>query len=184
MSYSPWNYFITIESDFAKTTRYVEITPHNYGTFSIEYAKILLASSSEIDVICKIFCRNIYPAQKCENINDYRNLIMKHYPRFCDNKIALDGYKIELLPWLDWKNNKNPPWWKSYNNVKHERNKYYHEANLENTIGSLAGLMSLLLYYYRVVENKFPVTFTKIFCSESLPVNIIAKGKKDLPDFG
>jgi hypothetical protein len=39
-----WNYFIALERDLETTTRYVEFTPANFSTYSIEFAHLLFAA--------------------------------------------------------------------------------------------------------------------------------------------
>jgi hypothetical protein len=51
MSFPHWQYFIAIESDLENTARYVEVTPGNFRTYSVEYARILLSAGSEVDVM-------------------------------------------------------------------------------------------------------------------------------------
>ncbi len=39
-----WNYFLAIESDLEKVSRYIEFAENNYGVYSIELAHLLLTS--------------------------------------------------------------------------------------------------------------------------------------------
>ena len=52
------------------------------------------------------------------------------------------------MPWENWACSKNPLWWKSYNNVKHERDAYFQEATLKNALNALGGLLALTYHYY------------------------------------
>lgn len=148
MIYQHWQYFITLDSDLDNTSRYVEIGPENYKTFSIQFVQILLASCSEIDVVAKILCKNLDPLQKPENMDEYRSIITKTCPNFNTMIITVPHYGLQLIPWEDWKQDKNPLWWKIYNKVKHERDSFFKEANLENTINAVAGLFVLVVYLY------------------------------------
>ncbi|MCP9290726.1 hypothetical protein [Gracilimonas sediminicola] len=144
-----WEYFLAIEDDLVKTSRFVDFSTDNYPTYSIEFAKIILSSASEFDVIAKLICNKISPNKKAGNINDYREIIINEYPKFPTMEINLTRYGIKLKPWASWENDSNPSWWTSYNNVKHERNKFYHEATLGNALQSSAGLLCGLLYLFR-----------------------------------
>jgi hypothetical protein len=53
-----------------------------------------------------------------------------------------------VAPWIEWQKGKNPEWWRNYNGVKHERDKFFKEANLGNTVNALGGLMALAGYLY------------------------------------
>ena len=61
----------------------------------------------------------------------------------------MPSHVLDFQPWLSWSSGTNPPWWKSYNNVKHERGKYFRDANLGNVLESAAGLLVLLVYFYQ-----------------------------------
>lgn len=151
MTYSNWQYFLAIESDLEKTTRYVEISHKNYHTYSIEFARIFLSAGSEVDVIAKDLCNRINPHGAYKNINDYRNTITTKYPKFFSMEVTLPRYSLSLKPWSSWgaTPQENPVWWRSYNYVKHRRNEAFEEANLENTLNCIAGLFCLLLYCYQ-----------------------------------
>lgn len=43
--------------------------------------------------------------------------------------------------------------WRSYNNVKHERNNYYHEATLKNALDALGALFILNYEFARHSKN-------------------------------
>lgn len=125
-----WNYFLALERDLETTSRYIEFIEANFETYSIELAHLLLASSSEIDVVIKGLCALIAPGEKRENIDDYRKIIKSHLPEFIDESIFINRYGISLKPWDNWLGEVNPNWWRSYNKVKHERDIYFDQANL------------------------------------------------------
>ena len=129
-----WNYFLALEKEAITISRYIEFTKENSSVFSMELLKLLFSSSSEIDVVMKLVCKKINKTSKASNISHYKTVFMKAYPEFSSVDVVLPRYGLTLRPWLNWKNNKRPDWWAAYNNVKHERNKYYNEANLINTL--------------------------------------------------
>jgi hypothetical protein len=183
MSFPYWQYYLAIELSLEETTRFVEATPDNYKTYSIEYARLLLSASSEIDVVCKLLCQKIDSTANPQNINEYRHIITNKYPNFYKMKVVIPRYGIEFFPWLKWQRSTNPDWWKSYNNVKHERSNHFAEANLENTFNAVAGLFSLLLYYYKpeLFSLKLPLS-DKLFTIEDVPATLV-DGHFSLPDF-
>jgi hypothetical protein len=75
-SHPHWQYFVALESDLEHTARYVEIVPSNFKTYSIEFARILLSASSEVDVVCKLVCEGINRNKAYENIDHYRECIL------------------------------------------------------------------------------------------------------------
>lgn len=148
------NYYRIIETDLKKMSRYIEFTTANLDTYSTELTRLLLTASSEIDVILKIICRFYEPQAKLENINHYRPIILNNLETVPDEKVILPYYGLTITPWEDWKEDKNPDWWKSYNNVKHQRNRYYKESNLRNTLYSVSALLIFVTYYYKIVSSR------------------------------
>ena len=145
-----WNYLLAIERDLDALSRYVEFDPRNFNCFSIEIARILLASAAEVDVVCKLICKKINPKSKADNINKYRDEIKPAYPVIPKFKVLLPRYGLTLNPWNNWtKMNGVPDWWTANNKIKHQRDSQYARANLQNALNAVAGLFVLLLYLYK-----------------------------------
>ena len=51
-----WNYLIALERDLEVASRYVEFCQRNFDVYSIEFAHLLLAAASEVDVVAKLLC--------------------------------------------------------------------------------------------------------------------------------
>lgn len=143
-----WQYFVALEADLAATTRFVEPTSANMACYSIEFARILLAAGSEVDVLCKVLCQEHQLPVSPVNIHGYRAAITARFPNFTKLEIQLPRYSLIRLPWQQWDQNKNPNWWRSYNDVKHERHGHFASANLGNAIDAVAGLFTLVSYLY------------------------------------
>jgi hypothetical protein len=144
-----WNYFLAIEEDLSKVARFVEFSTENLSTYSIEIAHILLAAASEVDVIAKMLCKKINPDSPSSRIDEYRNEIRPHYTHIEKMPVLIRRYGLTFTPWLNWQEDKSPNWWKEYNNIKHERNSHFPEANLQNALNAMGGLFILLLYLYK-----------------------------------
>ncbi len=145
-----WNYLLAIESDLEVLSRFIEFDEKNYNSFSLEIARILLTSSSEIDVVCKQLCRKIDQSSSAGNIHQYRDEIILKYPQIIEFTVSIPRYDLTLKPWISWNDpNSAPKWWTAYNKVKHQRESYYESANLENVINSVTGLFVLNLYFYK-----------------------------------
>ncbi|KQO40965.1 hypothetical protein ASF15_20860 [Pseudomonas sp. Leaf83] len=149
-----WNYYIALEQDLSKVSRFIEFSEDNFETYSIELAHLLLAASSEVDVVLKSLCNMKNNQKNHKNINHYKETIATNLPELIHEKCFIHRYGLELTPWSNWASKENPLWWGSYNNVKHERNSHFHEANLKNTLNSVAALSLVTLYYYREVFSQ------------------------------
>ena len=145
-----WNYFLALESDLASISRYIEFDEKNFDTFSIELARLLLASASEVDVIAKGICEFLDPKARPQGIFDYQKIIIGSLPEFADETVFLPRYNLKFQPWTDWRKGAHPTWWTSYNKVKHHRGDRFNEANLRNTLHSMGGLLISMFYYYKL----------------------------------
>jgi hypothetical protein len=149
-SFIHWNYFIALENDLAQVSRYIEFDRQNFKTYSIELAHLLLASASEVDVIAKGICGYLEPLTRAENINNYQEIICRNLPQFAKESVYVPRFNLTLNPWTNWKVNKNPFWWKSYNKVKHERSEHFADANLKNVLNAMGGLLITIFYFYKL----------------------------------
>ena len=144
-----WSYFLTLEDDIKRLSRYIEFTEPNFKTFSTEIAHIYLAAASEVDVVAKQLSKKISPSLNPRNINEYRQIIDNAIPNLKKESVCLLRYNLKFTPWDEWHNNESPSWWHFYNKIKHERHQYYEEANLKNVLNAISGLFLLVLHYYR-----------------------------------
>jgi hypothetical protein len=145
-----WNYFLALETDTNQLAQYIEFNRANFNTYSIRLAQLLLAASSEVDVVIKQICTLVEGRADASNIDDYQRIIRHHLPQFIAEEVLVERFGLTLRPWSDWATNSNPGWWRSYNNVKHERNLYFEEANLKNALNSVGGLLVAVFYYYKL----------------------------------
>lgn len=148
--YIHWNYFLALENDLEKISRFIEFSPDNYGTYSIELAHLFLSASSEVDVLFKSICEIKKPDEARNNIHEYRAITQGNLKEIITERCYIPRYGLAMEPFINWDNNsdKNPDWWRSYNNVKHSRNTAFKEANLKNAINSIGALALLNLYYH------------------------------------
>ena len=148
MSNQIWYYFLSIERDFIRTIDFVHLDAANSKAFSNEYAKLLLLIGSETDVVAKMLCKKIDATKRAENIDDYRSTITTKFSGMHTIEIEIAGFGPKVQPWSSWHPTigKSPDWWKAYNNVKHERDKNFPDANQVNTLQALCGLFALHLY--------------------------------------
>ena len=141
-----WQYFVALESDLAKATRYVEIAESNMATYSVEFARLILSAGSEIDVLAKVLCDQHQLPVSPQNIDGYRKAITGRFAEFVWLQIRVPRYALQVLPWRTWHDGKNPEWWRAYNDIKHERHINFAHATLKNALHSMAGLFSLVCY--------------------------------------
>ena len=145
-----WNYFLALESDFEKLSRYVEISEDNYSTYSLEMAHLLLATASEVDVVLKGICKQLEPDRRPRSIGKYKEIILGNSKtqQILSRKVLMSRYNLEITPWETWREDVSPNWWKAYNKIKHQRDSFYYQANLQFTVAALTGLFLAVLHLY------------------------------------
>lgn len=169
-------YYKALENDFLATERFVTIAADNFGTYSIEFIKLLQTTCSEVESVAKYLCSLLDPTKKCANINACCKIIIDSnnlFPRATTTIPQLDD--MIVTPWFGWsyttitdKNGKqrinadNPEWWKKYNKVKHNRNEVdkstkqpnYKYANQGNVLNAIAALYILNSYtIFKLCKN-------------------------------
>jgi len=143
-----WNYLLALDRDMEAVSRYIEFTTANENVYSIELAHLLFAAASEVDVVAKLVCEQVDPTARRANIDDYRSILASHLPHLADTAVHVPRYGMSFRPWENWATGRNPDWWRSYNNVKHERDRYFQEATLQHALNSLGALLLLCFRHY------------------------------------
>jgi hypothetical protein len=144
-----WNYFLALEDDVMRLSRFVELTDDNSTAYSLEMARLLLVAASEVDVVAKQICRKLDAKSKAKQIDEYRTEITAAYPDIAGALVHIPKFGLTLNPWEQWaEEGKNPIWWTANNKVKHHRHTNFSDANLKNSLNAVAGLFLLLLYFY------------------------------------
>lgn len=143
-----WNYFLALEKDMEVVSRYIEFCKENFDVFSIELAHILFAAASEVDVVAKLLCKLIQTDASPVKICEYRAIILPAIPLLPQTEILVPRYELPLKPWESWSESTRLKWWRSYNNVKHQRDAHFKEATLENALNALGALLIIIFHYY------------------------------------
>lgn len=162
ISYAPfndhWNYFLAIERDFDVLSRYIHFSKDNEGAYSIELAKIIMASAQEVDVVMKLLCKLVDTEFKGDNIYKYREKIVKEFPEFTEEAVEIKRYGLSFRPWKNWGATggagDSPEWWRANNGIKHNRADEFKKANLKNAANALGGLLIAVAYHYRMEIKK------------------------------
>lgn len=149
-----WAFYLRLEKDFIESLNYVEFAEDNFFTYSIEFERMLLAICSEIDVLCKLLCKEIEPSESPSRIFEYANILCG-YNDFTTSEVCFERIKKTFIPFKDLSTEDTPSWWKAYNKVKHERtdNDNYKKGNLENVFMALAGLYSLNRHFCKKIST-------------------------------
>lgn len=152
---SPGQYiraFLLIQKDLLNLFDYIEPSDTNLSTYSYRIHELLIRTCIEIEANFKaIFKENGFiKYDKKRNvldfkITDYKKINITHH---------LSSYEVQLPNWTgkfsnrkpfeNWKSKDTLPWYKAYNEIKHNRHENFHNASFDNLIDSVCGLVALL----------------------------------------
>lgn len=140
-----WDYFVALEEDVLKLARFIHFSEANFSTYSIELARLLMASTQEIDVLFKQICaKHGDPSTKEAG---YRAFFSKgDYVKIRDIRILSHRYGLSFTPFAKW-DRETPEWWTANNKVKHERHTDFQKASLGNVFNSLSALLIVNMYF-------------------------------------
>jgi hypothetical protein len=166
---SHWNYFLCIEEDISKLSRWIEPSESNFDCYSLEIARLLMTTSAEVDVLARLICKKINHKSKAKGILQYQKELVSEFPNIYRAKVVVPRFGLELTPWHNWLTVETPPiWWQANNRVKHQRSEYFNQATLKNLLNSVAALLLLqILYYQSKINELHPKTqlfIPKSFC--------------------
>lgn len=148
------NQLAVLVDELKKITRTVEPHHENLKTYGHELRNLLLLICTEVEAQL----RGIYDASY-KQINNDQQLRMKDY-RALNEALRMEGYEVHYSlyphlapyrPFSYWMLTKAKPllkWYNSYNAVKHDREKKFSEASLDNVLEALAGLACLFVAQY------------------------------------
>lgn len=151
-----WEYFVLLEQDLERASRFVEFTEDNFDTYSVEFAHVLFSAAAESEVMMKRLCGFFQPGKEAENIGQCRDILLdddddpdnRRLQFFWRIRVGLPRFGLVLQPWAGWRTKKGTlPWWGDYNKVKHERHRQFQRANLRNALNAVAALFLLVLEY-------------------------------------
>ncbi len=157
-----WEYYLYLEKDFLQLIRYISLYKENFYTFSDEIHKQLISVGIEFENISKKLCeiKGISLSGKT-NVTDFKQWIPTEQ---IEIKVIYSFEQINLLPF----DNFTKEWWKSYNDIKHNRNANYKKVNFKNLLDALAGLfyaeMSLIKIVGKINDDiDVPDKYSKLF---------------------
>lgn len=145
---------------------YVEPRNENEKTFSHRIYELFLRTATEFESNCKGILRaNGYA--KADNITDYFKI--SKAARLWEYRVVFNRWipELEFKPFETWANDdyESLPWYKSYNNVKHNRYEFFCEANLGNLMNAVAGLLCIL--HAQIGENMVEASIERVYSSQS-----------------
>lgn len=132
-----------IIDDFERLFEYIEPHTSNENVFSHRIYELLLRVCTEVESCCKgILIANGHAAK---NMDDYKKI---------EQATHLSGYTVQYSNWLpskyvtqpfaNWAIGATLPWYKAYNDVKHNRCQNFSKASLKNLLDAISGLLCII----------------------------------------
>lgn len=143
------NGYYLLEQDLKEIFSFVEPVPENFSTYSHRLYSLFIRACTEFEANCKAtLIGNGIQIPDTSNINFYFK-IHDQYKSINDYTVRLHvSHEIDLMPLIDWKENKGPIWYSEYNDVKHARVMEFNKAKLKNVLDAVSAVYILLYARY------------------------------------
>ena len=159
-----------IIDDYERIFEYIEPHTSNENVFSHRIYELLLRTCTEVESCCKGILRA--NGHAANNMEDYKKI---------EQSSHLSGYTVEYSNWLptkyvtqpfaNWVTGVSLPWYKAYNDVKHNRCQNFSNASLKNLIDAISGLLCVI--YAQIGDTVQHVFESNIyFSSDDSEVNV------------
>ena len=151
--------YVNIEKELRSVFNHVEPDEANKKAFSFELYSLLLRACTEVELNCKkiMEANGATPQGRFFSMTDDKKLekssllskytaIFRNWRQRNPSTKELEYVKKEFRPFanFDISINKSPDWYDAYNQVKHNREEKLEQANLENCMNAVAGILILL----------------------------------------
>lgn len=148
------SYYKLLERDLDECFRFIEPIESHFEVHSMEFSRIILMASSEIENALKSFDVVAATIAKSKNILGYHSPVTSEFPKFCTMEMFLPRCELVFTPWSEWSEIKAPDWWTNgYNKIKHDRVSNPGAATMRRAIYAVGALQALLHHLYRL---KYP----------------------------
>ena len=150
-----WEYYLTLESNFINTFRYVALDKKNKKCYSVEFFGLIQSICSEIDSVMKVLCGLPGNSDSHQaNIFKYKQILESKNIFLHNDVITLRRSNYtNLIPFDNWKSTISLKWWKSYIGLKHDRLGNIKDANQYNALVSLSALYLLEVYLIKTINK-------------------------------
>lgn len=146
----PYSYtiaFLQLQKEMEELFLYVAPADKNLKTYSYHIHELLIRICIEIEANFKaIIAENHYSKQEKDlTIKDFWKINTSH--RLSNYKVKMptwEGKNNVFEPFEGWNTSTNLPWYRAYNRSKHNRDKYFSEANFKNLMDAFCGLFVVL----------------------------------------
>jgi hypothetical protein len=146
---SPQQYiraFMLIQKDLLELFDYVEPSDVNLKCYSYRIHELHTRTCIELEANCKaILVENGYAKTGNWNMDDYKKLNNTHRLSYFEVKFPIwHGIQSARAPFSPWLSGGALSWYQAYNQTKHDRHEQFEQANLDNLLSAVSGLVAIL----------------------------------------
>ncbi len=135
-----WEYFLALEDDMLRATRYVQFTTDQLPVHSQFFTQMLATAAAEFECVCKTIADQV-GIESVGNIGQIKEMLIPILPSLSSCWLRLLRGELRVRPFADWENDSKPLcWWSSYNDLKHLRHRNLEIGSMQNAIYALGGL--------------------------------------------
>ena len=138
--------FLLLLKDLQELFDYIEPADDNLPCFSYRIHALLLRSCIEVEANCKaILQENGYKKPSEMNMTDYRKINTTHRLSSYEVKVPYwSGARDVRSPFSAWSTGSSLPWYRAYNNTKHDRHVQFRNATFDHLLDACCGVLVLL----------------------------------------
>jgi len=139
-----WRFYLILESELETALRFVEPDPDNCDTFSLEFARQLLATCAHFETVAKLLCER-QTGSRPEGIQRIRTALLQTSPGLTAWGTRFLPLNRRIAPFANWSDLDPPSWWTACNKIKHDPAVNIRDATLSNATSALlaAGLVTV-----------------------------------------
>jgi hypothetical protein len=138
--------FLIIQKDLLTLFDFIEPADKNLPTYSFRIHELLLRVCVEIEAnFVAILSENGYSKTGNWTMEDYKKINITH--RLSSYQIKLpvwNGQRVIRCPFENWGTPNALPWYKAYNETKHDRHSKFSNATFEHLTDAICGLVAVL----------------------------------------
>jgi len=175
------HFFIALEDELKSSFNYIEPERDNLGCYGAKFVSLLTSVCVEFESLSKELISVFRPNAKVGDISNIKKNLLELFPNLDENEVRITRLNVSRFPFNGWNDGSKLDWWSDYGQIKHNRIKSYHLANLNNVIDAMSALVVIVLYLSRFRDSNYHCKSGGLFVHKSMGGSLIPKGE-DLPD--
>lgn len=156
--------FLLLQEDLKTLFEYVEPADENLACYSYRIHELLMRACIEVEANCKaILLANEYAFGGNPSMLDYQKIEKSH--RLASYQVRVptwDGVERVRRPFERWARGESLPWYKAYNESKHDRHANFKRATFESALDAIGGCAVILAAQFQ--ESNFTSLSSFIAC--------------------